>query len=153
MASIRRQKIGTRTYWQIVESYRVNDKPKPKVIKHLGTTEKLLALINGQSSPLDGFVFRSYSHGDVAALLQVAEETGLLGAMDRIFSPQQRRSLGKMLLVGAIHRAIKPSSKRSFGAWADTTTIGYLMNFNAQDVCSQNFWDQTKVPLTARHKR
>lgn len=147
MASIRRQKIGNRTYWQIVESHRVNGKPKPKVIKHLGTTEKLLALIDGQDKSVDGYVFRSFSHGDVAALLKVAEDTGLLSAMDTIFSSQQRKSLsvGRVLLAGAIHRAIKPSSKRSFGAWAESTNIGQLMGFDASRLSSQDFWDQMMV--------
>jgi transposase len=147
MASIRRQKIGNRTYWQIVESHRVNGKPKPKVIKHLGTTEKLLELINGQESPHEGFVFRSYSHGDVASLLKIAKETGIMSTMERIFPSQQRKSLnvGKILLVGAIHRAIKPSSKRSFGTWAQTTTISRLMGFGTEKLTSQDFWDQMKV--------
>ena len=144
MASIRKQRIGKRTYWQIVESHRVNGKPKPKVIKHLGTTEKLISLIDQQDSSLGGYVFRSFSHGDVAALLKIAEETSLMSIFDSVFASSERKSLsvGRILLIGAIHRAVKPSSKRSFGAWADTTTIGRLMNFEAGKLSSQDFWDQ-----------
>ena len=37
-ATIRRVKVGKYTYWQIVESRRVNNgKPRPVMLKHLGT--------------------------------------------------------------------------------------------------------------------
>lgn len=143
MASIRRQKVGDRTYWQVVESHRVNGKPRPKVIKHIGTTDKLLALIEGSGNS-EGFRFRSFSHGDVAALLKVADDFGITSAFDSIFPVQTRKSLGvgRMLLVGAVHRAVKPGSKRAFSTWAQTTTISRIMDFDASTVSSQDFWDQ-----------
>lgn len=42
MATIRKSKVGKYTYWQIVESKRVNGKPRPVVLAHLGTAEQLL---------------------------------------------------------------------------------------------------------------
>ena len=42
MATIRKTKVGKYAYWQIVESRRVNGKPRPFVLAHLGTADQLL---------------------------------------------------------------------------------------------------------------
>jgi hypothetical protein len=52
MVSLNRVKAGGRTYWRIVESRRVNGKPRPVPILNLGTAdallERLLAAPQGQ---------------------------------------------------------------------------------------------------------
>lgn len=113
MATIRKQKVGKYTYWQIVESKRVNGKPRPVVLLHLGTAEQLLYKLKG--GPLQKSV-RSASHGAVRLFWQNAVELELPDIFKRHFSPQTRDGLpvGTSLLLAAIHRAIKPESKSSF---------------------------------------
>jgi len=60
MATIRKQKVGKYTYWQIVESKRVNGKPRPFVLAHLGTAGQLLCKL--KKGPLKKTV-KSYSYG------------------------------------------------------------------------------------------
>ena len=42
VATLQKKVSRGRTYWQIVESRRVNGKPRPIVLEHLGSAEKLL---------------------------------------------------------------------------------------------------------------
>jgi transposase len=54
-------------------------------------------------------------------------------------------SVGESLLAGMIGRACAPRSKRAFSAWAEATSLPELMNFAAQALDSQHFWDQMHV--------
>jgi len=141
MATIRKQKVGKYTYWQIVESRRVNGKPRPVVLMHLGTAEQLLYKL--REGPVQKRI-RSASHGAVWALWRIAEELDLVNIFNQHFSSQQRDGLpvGKSLLLAAIHRAVKPGSKRSFAAWARQTTLPEIAFFDPDRLDSQHFWEQ-----------
>lgn len=141
MATIRKQKVGKYTYWQIVESKRVNGKPRPVVLMHLGTAEQLLYKL--KEGPLQKEI-RSASHGAVQLFWQTAEELDLINIFNRHFSVQVRDglSVGKSLLLAAIHRAIKPDSKRAFSTWAKQTTLPEIAGFNPEKLDSQHFWEQ-----------
>jgi len=80
MATIRKQKVGKYTYWQIVESKRVNGKPRPVVLMHLGTAEQLLHKL--KEGPLQKEI-RSASHGAVQLFWQTAEELDLINIFNR----------------------------------------------------------------------
>jgi len=141
MATIRKQKVGKYSYWQIVESKRINGKPRPVVLMHLGTTEALLCKLKGA-----GFKrkIKSYSHGAVFVLWRIVDDFALRKIFNKIFSSQVRAglSVGEVLLLGALHRALKPGSKRSFSNWARTTTLPQIVQFDPGKVDSQVFWDQ-----------
>lgn len=141
MATIRKQKVGKYTYWQIVESKRVNGKPRPIVLEHLGTAEQLLYRL--KEGPLQKKI-RSASHGAVQLFWQTAEELDLINIFNQYFSSQVRDRLpvGKSLLLAAIHRAIKPGSKRTFATWAKQTTLPEIAAFNPDKLDSQHFWEQ-----------
>jgi transposase len=141
MATIRKQVVGKYTYWQIVESKRVNGKPRPIVLMHLGTAEQLLYRL--KEGPLKKKV-SSLSHGAVLLFWQTAQELDLVDIFDSHFSPQVRDDLtvGESLVLAAIHRAIQPGSKRTFADWAKSTTLPELAVFNADKIDSQHFWDQ-----------
>lgn len=140
MATIRRQKVGKYTYWQIVESKRINGKPRPIVLMHLGTAEALLKKLKAGIKKK----IRSASHGAVAALWNISKEIELLNIFNKYFTQQIRDglSVGKSLLLAAIHRAIKPASKRAFADWAKQTTLPEIVKFTPKDLTSQHFWDQ-----------
>ena len=70
MATIQKRKSRGHTYWSIVESRRVNGKPRPVILAYLGRAEDLLKrLTAGVPQKV-----RSYSHGAVATFLNIAEE-------------------------------------------------------------------------------
>lgn len=141
MATIRKTKVGKYTYWQIVESKRVNGKPRPVVLAHLGTAEQLLHRL--KEGPLEKKV-RSAAHGAVELFYKTAQMLELPLIFEKTFSAQKRDGLkvGHSLLLAALHRAIAPDSKRSFANWAKQTTLPEFFKFNPSKLDSQHFWDQ-----------
>lgn len=151
MATIRKQKVGKYTYWQIVESRRVNGKPRPVVLMHLGTAEQLLEkLTNG---PLINKV-QSHAHGAVHLLWQMAKELNVLPIFDQHFSDQERdgQTVGRSLLLAAIYRALSPGSKRGFSDWSKQTTLPDLAGFKPDKLDSRHFWDQMDTVTDAQLK-
>lgn len=141
MTTIRKSKVGKYTYWQIVESRRINGKPRPFVLAHLGTAEQLLYKL--KEGPFKKKV-RSASHGAVHLFYKTAEELDLVNIFTNNFSQQTRDGLkvGHSLLIAALHRAICPGSKRAFAGWAKQTTLPELIKFDPEKLSSQHFWDQ-----------
>ncbi len=157
MASLQASKIGGHTYWRIVESRRVNGKPRPIPILYLGRANDLLARLQG----LLKLEVHSLAHGAVGALWTLASELGVSSIIDRHMMASGRRSrktgaevvglpphrsdgltVGQSLVLVAIGRACKATSKRGFAEWAATTTLGEMANVDVQRLDSQHFWDQ-----------
>ncbi len=141
MTTIRKQKVGKYTYWQIVESKRIDGKPRPIVLAHLGTAEQLLYRL--KEGPIEKKI-RSVAHGAVELFYKTAQKLDLLCIFEQSFSSQKRDGLkvGRSLLLAAIHRAIQPGSKRSFARWAAQTSLPEFFEFNPAKLDSQHFWEQ-----------
>ncbi len=141
MASLQRVKVGRHTDYRIVESRRVNGKPRPIPVLHLGTAEQLLQRL--LTHPQPPFTRRSYPHGDVAALKAMADRLGLVALIDRHL-PTSRRplSIGTTLVLAAINRAVWPCSKRAWAAWAQRTSVHRLFDIHPEALTSQYCWDQ-----------
>ena len=150
MASVQRYTVKGKSYWRIVESRRVNGKPRAIPIFHLGTADSLLAkLQKGGGGPLS---VRTYAHGEVAALKEIADELGIVDSIDRYaVTPKRGISVGMSLFLVAMNRLIDPCSKRSIGEWAEGTSIKKLFpTFHETKLTSQFFWDQMQsLPLQA----
>ena len=146
MASLQKVKVGRQSYYRIVESRRVNGKPRPVPILHLGTADQLLQRLLAHREPQ--LTVRSYQHGDVAALKALADRLGLVALMDRHL-PSSRRplSIGTTLLLAAINRAVWPCSKRGWAAWAQRTSLPHLFTLRPTALTSQYFWDQMDAVL------
>jgi len=141
MATIRKTKVGKYTYWQIVESKRIDGKPRPVVLAHLGTAEQLLYRL--KEGPFEKKI-RSAAHGAVELFFKTAQELDLLHIFKQSFSKQKRDGLGvgQSLFLAAVHRAICPGSKRSFARWAPQTSLPEFVRFSPAKLDSQHFWDQ-----------
>ena len=148
MASIQSRMCRGHKYWYIVESRRVNGKPRPIVIESLGTTANLISrLQNGKSQS----GFKPFSHGAVAALLDLAKKLDVVSIINkhtlsnRKYWPKQplRNDLtaGITLLLAAIGRICMPTSKRGWCEWAKTTSCDYLLRISSAKLDSQHFWD------------
>ncbi|MBT9162293.1 MAG: hypothetical protein DDT27_00844 [Dehalococcoidia bacterium] len=70
MATLQKRKCRGHTHWSIVESRRVNGKPRPVILEYLGTAETVLKRLR-EGIPKK---VRSYSHGLVAVMLDIAQE-------------------------------------------------------------------------------
>ena len=143
MASLQRHVVKGHTYWRIVESRRVNGKPRPVPILYLGTADRLLERL--LEAPAGGLKIQSFQHGDVAALKAVADRLGIVSIIDRHFPSRKGRrpSVGTTLLLGALNRAVRPRSKRGWATWAATTSLHRLFpGLETKALTSQFFWDQ-----------
>ena len=159
MASLQARRVRGHTYWHIVESRRVNGKPRPIPIAYLGKADDLLARLQAS----DTLRLRSFSHGAVAALWHQARQLDLAGIIDRELLATGRRlsgpglsaaqprqppvknddlTVGQTLTLASIGRACHATSKRGFASWAATTTLGELAGVELERMTSQHFWDQ-----------
>jgi transposase len=146
MASLQKVKVGRQSYYRIVESRRINGKPRPVPILHLGTADQLLQRLLAHREPQ--LTVRSYQHGDVAALKAMADRLGLVALMDRHLPPSRRPlSIGTTLLLAAINRAVWPCSKRGWADWAQRTSLPHLFSLRPAALTSQYFWDQMDAVL------
>ena len=148
MASIQSRMCRGYKYWYIVESRRVNGKPRPIVIESLGTTANLIARLQGEKAQGG---FKPFSHGAVATLLVLAKKLDIVSIINkytlsnREYWPKQpvRNDLtaGISLLLAAIGRICMPTSKRGWYDWAKTTSCDYLLRISSAKLDSQHFWD------------
>ena len=167
MATLQPRRVRGHTYWHLVESRRVNGKPRPVPIAYLGKADDLWARLQAA----DTLRLESRSHGAVAALWALAQELDIAGIIDSQLLASGRRisgadlstakrhrspmshdglTVGQSLTLASIGRACHPTSKRGFAPWARTTTLGDLAGTNVERLTSQHFWDQMdQVPVEA----
>ena len=142
MATLQKRVSRGCTYWSIVESRRINGKPRPVILEYLGTAEALLQrLLAGIPHKV-----RSWSHGAVAVMLDIAEELEIVQTINRHVESRQLRdgfTAGGSLLLAAIGRICQPTSKRGwYEGWARHTSLTYLLRRSLNRLDSQHFWDQ-----------
>lgn len=136
------QKKGSRgyAYWQIVESRRVNGKPRPVVLMHLGSAENLLRrLQEGAGNPVKA---RVVEMGAVAAVWNLAAELDVVSVIDK-HAPKRSQGLscGQYLLLAAVNRCVAPSSKAALYDWYSRTVLARLLPTSQRSLASQRFWD------------
>jgi transposase len=147
MATIQQKTVKGNKYWYIVESRRVNGKPRPIVLAYLGKADDLLKRLQGNM----GFSLKSYSHGAIAALIDVAAKLDIVSILNKHVKSTRsymsekpvRNNLtaGITFLLGAMGRVCMPTSKMGWWNWAKGTSVGYLLRCNFSKVDSQHFWD------------
>jgi len=160
MATIQAKTSNGHKYWYIVESRRVNGKPRPVVLAYLGKADDLLKRLQGITGSV---MLKSYSHGAIAALLRIADELDICQTINkhvlssRTYVAEQplRNNLtaGASYLLAAIGRICMPTSKRGWYEWAKTTSLEYLLRMNLSKLDSQHFWDHMDaMPVEAIEK-
>jgi len=87
MVSIQAKVSRGHKYWYIVESKRVNGKPRPIVLEYLGKADGLLKRLR---SVTDGVRLKSYSHGAVAAMLRIASELDIVTIINKYIDSKRR---------------------------------------------------------------
>src|SRR5437879_10309138 len=100
VASLQRKIIHGHPYYYLVESRRVNGRPRPVVVQYLGSADTLLQrLQRPQAEPTRA---RLSQFGGVAALYDLAQQIRLVELIDdRASTRRQRPSLGQSMLVAA----------------------------------------------------
>ncbi len=140
MASLHKKVTNGHPYWYIVQSRRVNGKPRPIVLKYLGKADDLLRKLEsptGKPKEVEDLQF-----GAAAALLDLATELNLVAIIDKQAPKRsQGLSVGQYLLLAAINRCVAPCSKSSMAEWYAQTSLKRLLPTSQKALAPQRFWD------------
>lgn len=140
MATIQRKIIHGRPYYYLVESRRIQGRPRPVVLQYLGSAERLLQRL--QHPAAEPQRARVTAFGGVAALYDVAQHLGVVELIDQ-HAPKRRQgpTVGQYLLVAALNRCLAPTSKLQMPAWLRTTPLPRWLGWPPEAFSSQRFWD------------
>jgi transposase len=143
MASIVGKKRGKATYYYLVESARVNGKPRIVSQEYLGTAEELAAAMRGGGLGLpDRTQHRDF--GAVAAAWGMLEDLGVAGIIDEVTGARRSdagSSAGTYLALAALGRLVAPCSKLAFAEWWSGTAAGRFTRIGADVLDHRRFWD------------
>src|SRR6202451_1153082 len=141
MASLIAKKKANQLYYYVVESARVDGKPRIVHQTYLGTAEKVAALVKDRTAPVP-LEATAIDLGLPGALWLAAQQTGVFDLLNS-FWPQPRSgpSPAHFLLLAAIHRICQPGPKTEVAAWYDRTILRAVWDFAPERVTSQEFWD------------
>lgn len=145
MATITKRTNKSGTYYYLVESARVNGKPRIVKQVYLGTAEKIAKAMERSSdtSVPDPELVTVYEFGAVVALCSVAERLGVCRIIDDVAGKRnQGLPVSVSILLAAINRAVVATSKNSFFEWFDRTVLYKIFPAaNAKNLSSQGFWN------------
>jgi transposase len=143
MASIVGKKRGKATYYYLVESARVNGKPRIISQEYLGTADELAAAMRGGGLGLPDRT-RHKDFGAVAAAWGMLEDLGVAGIIDEVAGPApagQPLATGTYLALAALNRLVAPCSKAAFAEWWKTTAADRFAKIPAAALDHRRFWD------------
>jgi len=148
MASIIKKKVKKYTYYYLVESARVNGKPRIVSQKYLGTASDIADAVSAKEGGVPDPEYSTVmDFGAVCALYDVAER---LGVRDIINAHAGKRGqglpVGDSILLAGINRAVHPKSKKGFFPWFDKTVLHNLFPAaNKKSLSSQGFWNNMSI--------
>jgi transposase len=141
MASIIAKKKANQLYYYVVESARVDGKPRIVHQTYLGTAEKVAALVKDRSAPVP-LEATAIDLGLPGSLWRAAQQTGVFDLLSSFWPrPKSGPSPAHFLLLAAIHRICQPGPKTEVADWYDRTILRSLWNFAPERFSSQEFWD------------
>src|SRR5260370_2979076 len=141
MGSLIAKKKGKELYYYVVESARVDGKPRIVHQAYLGTADKVDALVKDRPSrvPLSA---ASRDFGLSGALWLTAQQTGLFGCLEALWpAPRSGPAPARHLLLAAIHRICQPGPKTQVADWYSRTILHSLWGISPERFTSQAFWD------------
>jgi hypothetical protein len=142
MASIVGKRRGKQTYYYLVESARVQGKPRIVSQQYLGSADEVMAKLSETSS---GQPQRSRHKrfGDLDAVWSTLVRLDVAGIVDEI-APRRAdaaASVGTYLALACANRIIDPCSKRGFADWWATTAGPRWARLGRGALDHRRFWD------------
>ena len=142
MASIVGKKQGGQTYYYLVESARVNGKPRIVSQQYLGSAAEVTAKLSGASA---GEPVRTQhkSFGDLAAVWSMLVRLDVAGVIDAV-APRYANaaaSVGTYITLATANRVVDPCSKLAFADWWDTTAGPRFTKVSPAALDHRRFWD------------
>lgn len=141
MAAIIAKKKAHQLYYYVVESARVDGRPRIVQQTYLGTAERVAALVKDRTAPLP-LSATTLDYGLPGALWLVAQQSGVWEVLASLWpKPRSGPSTAHYLLLAAIHRICQPGPKTEVADWYRHTVLHSLWGFPADRFTSQEFWD------------
>jgi transposase len=152
MASLVAKKKGNKLYYYVVESARVDGKPRIVHQAYLGTAEKLAEMVRDRTAPVP-LAATTREFGLPAALWAAAQQTGVWDLLHSLWpSPRSGPSPAHYLLLAAIHRICQPGPKTEVPDWYRSSILSTLWEFPEERFTSQAFWDAFEQILPEGHE-
>ena len=141
MASLVAKKKANTLYYYVVESARVDGKPRIVHQTYLGTAERVAALIKDRTAPLP-LSATTIAFGLPGALWLAAQNSGVFPLLESLWpKPRSGPSTAHYLLLAAIHRICRPGPKTEVADWYRRSVLYSLWGFPPERFTSQAFWD------------
>jgi transposase len=143
MASIVGKKRGNQTYYYLVESARVDGKPRIVDQQYLGSAQEVMARLSGAPA---GSPERTQhkKFGDLAAVWGILARLGVAEAIDAVCEPRRSdaaASVGTYLALATLNRVVEPRSKLGFAQWWANTAGPRFTKVPVAATDHRRFWD------------
>jgi transposase len=140
--SIVGKRQGGRTYYYLVESARVEGKPRIVSQQYLGSAEEVVGKLSAVSV---GQPVRSQHKrfGDLAAVWGMLADLDVIGLVDGVVPRRAHAgaSVGTYLALATANRIVDPCSKRAFADWWVSTAGPRFTRIDGQVLDHRRFWD------------
>jgi len=141
MASLVAKKKGNKLYYYVVESARVQGKPRIVHQAYLGTADKLAEIVRDHTAPIP-LAATTREFGLPAALWSAAQQSGVWDLLLSLWpTPRSGPSPAHYLLLAAIHRICQPGPKTQVPDWYRSSILSSRWEFPPERFTSQAFWD------------
>lgn len=141
MSSLIKKKKANTIYYYVVESARVDGKPRIVHQTYLGTAESVARLVQDRTAPVP-LSATTVEFGLPGALWLAAEKSGVFALLQSLWpKPRSGPSTAHYLLLAAIHRICQPGPKTEVADWYQDTILSSVWGFAPERFSSQAFWD------------
>jgi len=152
MPSIVGKKRGQQTYYYLVESARVDGKPRIVSQQYLGSAAEVMARLSGAPA---GNPERTQhkKFGDLAAVWGMLERLQVAQAIDEVCGPRRAdaaASVGAYVALATLNRIVAPCSKLAFADWWASTAGPRFTKLPPAATDHRRFWDAIDALDSAR---
>jgi len=132
--------VKGRVYYSIVESVRINGKPRHRYVKYIGSRDKLIeSLLKGDELTIKAAkVPEVLDYGDVTALYKVCEVLDLRQIINRHVFKGGGVDVGIQAIFMAINHCVGPVSKNQFEFWYKYTVLEKITGIKAEKLNAEN---------------
>src|SRR5213083_3187897 len=141
MAALISKKKGNKLYYYLVESARVEGKPRIVQQTYLGTADRLADLLKQRTAPIP-LAATTREFGLPGALWLAAQRSGVWDVLKSMWpEPRSGPSIAHYLLLAVIHRICQPGPKTEVADWYRSSILQPLWGLSPERFRSQDFWD------------
>ena len=143
MASIVGKKQGGKTYYYLVESARVEGKPRIVSQRYLGSATEIAARLS-EVGPGEPDRSRHLAFGDVAATWSMLCHLGIVEIVDDVVGARRKdagASVGTYIALATLNRVCDPCSKLAFSDWWATTAGDRWLRVRVGTLDHRRFWE------------